>query len=161
MPKIIGLILGVTLLALSPGCSDIPALNNLASLRDHPVSDDNVPIFDGVGPAAQTEVVPSVKLPPKDPHAFSIGLVLPTDENHRAVAKSLRQGLELAVAEVLAAALVALASLNLNDPDKAQKALLRALAKLQEVDLELTAYHMRNSKKENEHHGRSASDTAA
>ena len=103
MSKFFGLILSVTMLALCSGCSDIPALNNVASMLDQPASDDHASISDGYSPSTETEFVPSVKLPPKDPHAFSIGLVLPTDASHQAVAKSLRQGLELAVAEENAA----------------------------------------------------------
>jgi len=104
-PKILGLAIGAALLALGAGCSSIPGADTLATMRENAPPTDNTPVFDGVGPTTMSDqtFVPRVKLPAKDPHAFSIGVVLPTDEKHLAIARSLKQGLAMAVAEVNAA----------------------------------------------------------
>ena len=100
--KIIGL-LCTALLALSTACTSIPGGEAFENMRENAAANDKTPVFDGVGPETQTAFTPQVKLPPKDPHAFSIGVLLPTDEEHRKVARSLSQGLAMAVAEVNAA----------------------------------------------------------
>jgi len=101
--KVFAFVLSGMLLGLNSGCSDIPALDRLPSLRDNQASatSDDAPINDGRETAE--DFAPRVKLPAKDPHAFGIGVVLPTGENHQALAQSLRQGLALAVADVNAA----------------------------------------------------------
>lgn len=54
---------------------------------------------------------------------------------------------------VVGAATVAVAFLNLNEVPKALNSLLHALAEYQKTDLAITAFHMRNSKKENQSNG--------
>jgi len=101
--KFLGLALGASLLGLNSGCSSVPALDKLPSLSEYRAEsqEDGPVIHDGRD--VPVDFLPSVKLPPKDPHAFGIGVVLPTGESHQALAQSLHQGLALAVADVNAA----------------------------------------------------------
>jgi len=91
---------GVALAALSGACQS--AENYVDQLQAQP---GNASSIDDAraSPLVSESDLPTQKLPPKDPHAFGIGAVLPLTGPRADSGNAMRTGLELAVAEINAA----------------------------------------------------------